>query len=84
MKFKGKFNEALRENKDAKIFLTPGGSTQIFGLIQRQSQETQQLTNNLKKKVVLKLLEKKCKCDITIFFIFCFFFNKMQKRLNLF
>ena len=23
----GKFNEALRENKDTKIFLTPGGST---------------------------------------------------------
>ena len=23
----GKFNDALRENKDAKIFLTPGGST---------------------------------------------------------
>ncbi|MCG3720571.1 prohibitin family protein, partial [Aliarcobacter butzleri] len=23
----GKFNEALRENKDAKIFLTPGGAT---------------------------------------------------------
>ena len=23
----GKFNEALRENKDAKFFLTPGGST---------------------------------------------------------
>jgi regulator of protease activity HflC (stomatin/prohibitin superfamily) len=27
MKIQGKFNDALRENKDAKIFLTPGGST---------------------------------------------------------
>lgn len=27
MKVQGKFNEALRENKDAKIFLTPGGAT---------------------------------------------------------
>ena len=27
MKVQGKFNDALRENKDAKIFLTPGGST---------------------------------------------------------
>ena len=27
MKIQGKFNEALQVNKDAKIFLTPGGST---------------------------------------------------------
>ncbi len=27
MKVQGKFNEALKVNKDAKIFLTPGGST---------------------------------------------------------
>ena len=27
MKIQGKFNEALKANKDAKIFLTPGGST---------------------------------------------------------
>jgi len=27
MKIQGKFNDALRVNKDAKIFLTPGGST---------------------------------------------------------
>jgi len=27
MKVQGKFNEALKTNKDAKIFLTPGGST---------------------------------------------------------
>jgi len=27
LKIQGKFNDALRENKDAKIFLTPGGST---------------------------------------------------------
>ena len=27
MKVQGKFNEALQVNKDAKIFLTPGGAT---------------------------------------------------------
>jgi regulator of protease activity HflC (stomatin/prohibitin superfamily) len=27
IKVQGKFNEALKDNKDAKIFLTPGGST---------------------------------------------------------
>jgi len=27
IKIQGKFNDALRDNKDAKIFLTPGGST---------------------------------------------------------
>jgi len=27
LKVQGRFNDALRENKDAKIFLTPGGST---------------------------------------------------------
>jgi len=27
MKVQGKFNEALQVNRDAKIFLTPGGST---------------------------------------------------------
>lgn len=27
IKMQGKFNEALRENRDAKIFLTPGGAT---------------------------------------------------------
>ncbi len=26
----GKFNEALKENKDAKIFLTPGGSNSKY------------------------------------------------------
>ena len=35
----GKFNEALRENKDAKIFLTPGGSTPNIWVDTKESQK---------------------------------------------
>jgi regulator of protease activity HflC (stomatin/prohibitin superfamily) len=35
----GKFNEALRENKDAKIFLTPGGSTPNIWVDTKDSQK---------------------------------------------
>ena len=35
----GKFNEALRENKDAKIFLTPGGSTPNIWVDMKNAQQ---------------------------------------------
>lgn len=36
----GKFNEALRENKDAKIFLTPGGATPNIWLDSKDNQRS--------------------------------------------
>jgi regulator of protease activity HflC (stomatin/prohibitin superfamily) len=36
----GKFNDALRENKDAKIFLTPGGATPNIWLDAKDPQKT--------------------------------------------
>jgi len=35
----GKFNEALRENKDAKIFLTPGGAVPNIWVDTKDSQK---------------------------------------------
>lgn len=40
----GKFNEALRENKDAKIFLTPGGSTPNIWVDSKDSQKVTSAT----------------------------------------
>jgi len=39
MKVQGKFNDALRVNKDAKIFLTPGGSTPNIWVDMKQPQK---------------------------------------------
>ncbi len=39
MKVQGQFNDALRENKDAKIFLTPGGSTPNIWVDMKDAQQ---------------------------------------------
>ncbi|MDO9207719.1 MAG: prohibitin family protein, partial [Sulfuricurvum sp.] len=43
IKVQGKFNDALKENKDAKIFLTPGGSTPNIWL-DTKSGDTQKIS----------------------------------------
>ncbi|QOG12578.1 prohibitin family protein [Arcobacter sp. FWKO B] len=46
VKVQGKFNEALRENKDAKIFLTPGGSTPNIWVDTKDNQRTSSISGN--------------------------------------
>ncbi len=45
MKVQNKFNEALRENKDAKIFLTPGGSTPNIWVDMKNPQQKTSTSN---------------------------------------
>ncbi|MCK9336644.1 MAG: prohibitin family protein [Arcobacteraceae bacterium] len=46
VKVQGKFNDALRENKDAKIFLTPGGSTPNIWVDTKDNQRTSSISGN--------------------------------------
>jgi regulator of protease activity HflC (stomatin/prohibitin superfamily) len=46
VKVQGKFNDALRENKDAKIFLTPGGSTPNIWVDTKDNQRTSSVIGN--------------------------------------
>ena len=41
----GRFNDALRENKDAKIFLTPGGSTPNIWVDTKDTQRATAVSN---------------------------------------
>ena len=45
VKIQGKFNEALQVNKDAKIFLTPGGSTPNLWVDMKQDSKTRTSVN---------------------------------------
>jgi regulator of protease activity HflC (stomatin/prohibitin superfamily) len=45
IKIQGLFNDALKENKDAKIFLTPGGSTPNIWVDLKNQQKQRQASN---------------------------------------
>ncbi len=46
VKVQGRFNDALKENKDAKIFLTPGGSTPNIWVDMKNGKQTRSSVNN--------------------------------------